>query len=235
MKKLKIKKSTAGIFIGIVLLVVVAGWYCFKNYIRRDNQQISQSHEEEINGPEKKLLPSDITDDLRIHKYTYIKLTEKMQKGDFIDIRISFANGADFIILSKKQIGDIVYGNPEMGSENALWLYMTEEEILRLSSGAVDAYLNEGSLIYAIQYVEDSQKEAYVTYPVNDVIRQMIADDPNILKKAENVLEWSIFRELNEEKVPESPEDEGSLKAFEEDDVFSNAADTQEDDITYFD
>lgn len=232
MKKINYKKIGIGITIGILILLAGFCWYFFG---RTDNSMNSYKEEEGIvNTTEGDIVPKDITDDLRIHKYTYIELTEKMKKGDYIDIRISFANGADFILLSKKQIGDIVYGNPEMGSENALWLYMTEEEILRLSSGAVDAYLNEGSVIYAISYVEDSQKEAYVTYPVNDVVRQMIADDPNIVAKAENVLEWSRFRELNEEEETKKAEEETSLDVYEEEDVFSKSG-GEEEEITYFD
>lgn len=232
MKKTNYKKIGIGIIVGILILLAGSCWYFFG----RTDSSISSYKEEEgiVNTTEGDILPKDITDDLRIHKYTYIKLTEKMKKGDYIDIRISFANGADFILLSKKQIGDIVYGNPEMGSENALWLYMTEEEILRLSSGAVDAYLNEGSVIYAISYVEDSQKEAYVTYPVNDVVRQMIADDPNIVAKAENVLEWSRFRELNEEEETKKAEEETSFDVYEEEDVFSKSS-GEEEEITYFD
>lgn len=136
-----------------------------------------------------------LTDDMRIHNFPYIRLTDHMKKDDYIDIRISFANGGDFVLLSKKKIEDISYMDTEGTNGNALWLRVSEEELLRLSSAVVDAYVNEGCKIYAIQYISETQKEAIVNYTVNDVIKQLIEDNLNIVEKAENVMEWSLWEE----------------------------------------
>lgn len=174
-----------------------------------------------------------ITDDMRLHKYTFITLTERMKKGDYIDIRISFPNGADFVLLSKKQIQDITWSEEGVG-ENAIWLHVSEEEILRLSSAAVEAFLNDGCSIYAVMYIEKNQKAAIMNYKVNDVVAQLIEDDPNIVEKAENVLEWQIWNEWKDEGnslsvnggVGEMEIKEKTEESFEE---------TAEDEIIYFD
>lgn len=136
-----------------------------------------------------------LTDDMRIHNFPYICLTNHMKKGDYIDVRISFANGGDFVLLSKKQIEDISFMDTEGTNSNSLWLKVSEEELLRLSSAAVDSYLNEGCKIYAIEYISETQKEAVVNYTVSDMIKQLIEDDPNIAAKAENVMEWVLWEE----------------------------------------
>lgn len=177
-----------------------------------------------------------LTDDVRLHKYTCIKLTEKMKKGDYVDIRISFANGGDFILLSKKQIQDI-HVPEENESENALWLNVSEEEILRLSSAVVDAYLNEGCSIYAIQYIQKGQKAAVMNYKVNDVVEQLIEDDPNIVKKAENVLEWELWKELKGEGNDLSLEEPYEEEAEDGEDVLETPLpeEASENEIIYFD
>lgn len=175
------------------------------------------------------------TDDMRLHKYACIKLTERMKRGDYVDVRISFANGADFVLLSKKQIQDITLPQEEGGGENALWLHVSEEEILRLSSAMVDAFLNEGCSIYAVQYIQKNQKAAVMNYKVNDVVAQLIQDDPNIVEKAENVLEWELWSEwkgegntlgLEPEEAYQEEKDSESPKVLEE---------NPENEIIYFD
>lgn len=126
-----------------------------------------------------------ISEDLRLHYFPFVQLTEKLQKGDFIDIRISFLNGVDFVLLSKKKIEDISIQDGIEGTSKGVWIEVTEEEILRLSSALVDNYLNEESVIYGIEYVLETQKAAIVNYPVNKVVERLIEEDPNIVAKAE--------------------------------------------------
>lgn len=138
-----------------------------------------------------------LEDDLRLHKYTCINLTEKTKVGDYVDIRISFPNGADFIVLTKKKVIDYSIYNSENNTDNSLWVEVSEEELLRMSSAIVDAYKNDGAYIYTIQYVEETQNCATSNYPVNDIVRKLIESDPNIINKAVNVLESKIRSELN--------------------------------------
>lgn len=136
---------------------------------------------------------NQVKDDWRIHGFPYIKLTNQLQVGDYVDVRISFPDGGDFVLLSKKQIKSLSPLREE--GVAALWMIVTEEELLRLSSAVVDAYLNEGCCIYAIQYVAETQKEAIVNYVVNNTVKQLMAEDPNIVKKAENVQGYSLWKE----------------------------------------
>lgn len=149
-------------------------------------------------------------DDERLLNLSYVKLNEKMKVGDYIDIRISFRNGGDYILLPKKKIRDIT-GNDADSQEigqNALWLQVNEEEILRLASAVVDAYYQEGSEIYAIQYVSELQKAAEVTYPVNEIVKKLLEVDPNVIQLAQGDIENYDRKELRSALEKEFDEEE---------------------------
>lgn len=125
-----------------------------------------------------------VADDLRKHAYHFIEMTGALSRGDYVDIRIQFPNGADYIVLSKKRVLDCSFYDEVAQTDNSLWIEVSEEEILSLSSAAVDAYFNEKAKIYAIQYVSQDQEKAIVTYPENDIVHALIGEDPNVVENA---------------------------------------------------
>lgn len=152
-----------------------------------------------ILSPDMVCSPQKTADDERLLNLSYVRLSEKMRAGDYVDIRISFRNGGDYILLSKKKIQDIK-GNSigEEGTElHALWLKVNEEEILRLASAVVDAYYQEECDIYAIQYVSEMQKAATITYPVNETIKKLLENDPNVTALAQHMTD-NIRKELRD-------------------------------------
>lgn len=155
-----------------------------------------------------------LSDDLRIHNYNFVVLTEHLVSGDYIDVRISFADGSDYIVLSKKKILEISLYNQEEQQNNSLWLQMTEEEILRMSSAVVDSYLNEGCSIYAIEYVAETQNGAIVNYPVNQVVERLIESDPNIVTRAENVVAMRNRKQLEQDMQSYKEEENSSASSI---------------------
>ncbi|TVX85621.1 SAF domain-containing protein [Paenibacillus agilis] len=119
--------------------------------------------------------------DLRIQELKVIMLPLELKKDDFVDVRIVFPDGQDFIVLSKKKVKNL--------SNGVVWHHMDETEILRMSSAIVDAYINDAQ-IYAIKYVDPyMQDEAIVTYPSNEKVLDLMQRDPNIVKEASVELE----------------------------------------------
>ncbi|GIP25902.1 hypothetical protein J23TS9_10320 [Paenibacillus sp. J23TS9] len=122
--------------------------------------------------------------DLRNRELQAIALPSNLHEHDVVDVRVQFPTGQDYIVLSKKKIDKLV--NP------AMWITMTEQEILSLSSAMVDAYLHDAKL-YAVTYVEpEMQDKAIPTYPVNKEVLKLIDSDPNIVKKAEQKLSEAV-------------------------------------------
>lgn len=142
---------------------------------------------------------ADVTpQDLRNQEFRLIELPTKLQKNDFVDVRVKFPTGEDFIVLSKKQVEDLKNGT--------VWHTMTEEEILKMSSAIVDAWLNDAS-IYSLTYVEPGlQQAAKVTYPANQAVLDLIESDPNIVQKATTALERKLRQKLENNLQELTPE-----------------------------
>lgn len=130
-------------------------------------------------------------DDLREADFTCIQLSNHVNTNDTIDIRIVYPNGENYIVLSKKAV-------KECSEEKVLcYLWLTEEEILRMSSAIVDAYLYEGAYLYCTKYIEPTLQEAsVVTYQPSLSIQQLIQNDPNIVEVAEKILSQQLRKEL---------------------------------------
>jgi len=157
----------------------------------------------------------DYPDDMRLTEYTVINLPEKLEPGQFIDIRIMFPNGLDYIVLSKKEVVDLVHSGD--GKPGKVWFYSLEEEILRMSSAIVDAGIVQGAFLYAVPYVApDIQQAASKTYPVNSEVFVLITENPNIVAKAVTELE-SRNRELFETIINNMQQNSGKKAIFFED------------------
>ncbi len=138
-----------------------------------------------------------VSEDTRKHCYHFIEMTDALCVGDYVDIRIQFPNGADYIILSKKKVLACSQYNEQEGTQNDLWLEVSEEEILLLSSAVVDAVLQEQARIYAIQYVSQDQEKAIITYPENEIVHALIQEDPNIIQQAIKKMENRVRERVN--------------------------------------
>lgn len=126
--------------------------------------------------------------DLRNRELQVVLLPSSLVKGDIIDVRIQFPTGQDYVLLSKKKV--------ERLNAATLWITMTEEEILSLSSAIVDAYLHKAS-IYALTYVEPQfQTAAIATYPANSEVLKLLESDPNIVRRAEQELSRQVRSSL---------------------------------------
>ncbi|MBP1903407.1 hypothetical protein J2Z32_000019 [Paenibacillus turicensis] len=127
-------------------------------------------------------------DDLRNQEFRLIQLPMKLFKNDFVDVRIKFPTGQDFIVLSKKKVEDL--------NNQTIWYHMNEKEILTMSSAIVDAYLQDAT-IYALSYVEPYlQTQAIITYPPNLKVQELISSDPNIVNVATMYLEKKAREKL---------------------------------------
>lgn len=122
-----------------------------------------------------------VTDDVRTMEYNMLMLPINVAIGDYVDVRITFPNGQDFIVIAKKEIKNI--------QGNTVTFEMTEAEILMLNSAVVESYIIKASNIYVAKYVEPGmQEKASNTYtPTPEVIR-LINTDSNIVAEAKQEL-----------------------------------------------
>lgn len=114
-----------------------------------------------------------------------------LQEGDYVDVRITYPRGEDFLVLSHKRVMSI--------TDRTLKIHMTEEEMHLYQAALVDFYLSKdyGSDLYLTKYVEPGvQQDAIPYYSVPSNVAAIVLKDPNIIDKAqvntENALRSAI-------------------------------------------
>lgn len=131
----------------------------------------------------KNMLYEEREDGLKECELYVTEMSSNLVENDYVDIRILYPNGENYIVLSKKLLSDMSVEN------NFCRLLLNEEEQMQLSSATVDAY-NYGAVLYTTRYINDSQDKAQGTYfPSMDVMIAM-ANDRNI--DADNARELNL-------------------------------------------
>ncbi len=121
--------------------------------------------------------------DTREYEISVVNLATDQADNDYIDVRIAYPNGEDYIVLSKKKVSNLNL------SACVFTTQANEEEILRMQSAIIDAYTMTGARIYSTRYVESNvQDDAIPTYLVRSETIDLINSDPNILTKATTTL-----------------------------------------------
>lgn len=138
-----------------------------------------------------------VTNDIRTIEYNMFTLPINVDVGDFVDIRITFPNGQDYIIVSKKEIKNI--------QGNTITFELPEQDILMLNSAIVESYIMTASNIYIAKYVEPGlQEKAINTYtPTTEVIK-LIANDSNIVSSAKKELAERFNTDLRNNEMNSS-------------------------------
>ena len=113
--------------------------------------------------------------------------------GDYVDVRISFPDGTDEIVLSKKKVEGLTL-------ETSTWhSQLNEAEIITLTSAIIDAAVLQNGHIYTVRYTEPTiQDAATPTYTVNPVAIDLINSDPNVVEKATETLNLQARLALQE-------------------------------------
>lgn len=137
------------------------------------------------------MLGSELEFGVREVEYGLIKLSTNLSVNDFVDVRIMYPNGENYIVLSKKDIKQLDL------SINDVFLWLDEEEIMLMSSAIVDTYIHAGSILYTTKYIEDSQETTAPTYtPTTDCMIAM-GNDKNIVNIATDSLNASLRSSLD--------------------------------------
>lgn len=126
-----------------------------------------------------------IQKDLRLYEVSFVELPYTLSLGDMIDIRIAFPTGQEYVVLSKKEVKGFERRATNV-HQGLLNLALEEEEALRMSSALVDSYLADGARVYMVKYIDpDQQAAAWVNYPVNEHVLQLLQENPNILETSD--------------------------------------------------
>lgn len=124
-------------------------------------------------------MPLTIGHDTREYEVGSTMIMVNQENNDVVDVRITYPNGEDYVVLSKKQITNLI-------KDNCIYdLFLSEDEILRYVSAMVDAYSITGCRLYTTRYIESNiQNDATPNYLVRQETIDLIHSDPNIVETA---------------------------------------------------
>lgn len=114
-----------------------------------------------------------LTADVRIQEINAVKLPSDLMESDYIDIRIMYPSGVEYIVLAQKQVLKI--------TGTTIWMDMSEEDTLILNSAIVDTFLTEGTKLYAVKYSDPTTQ---------------IKVDGDWMKEAQEYIEGKLSNEI---------------------------------------
>lgn len=124
----------------------------------------------------------ELAQDYHEKECSFIWLSTNLEANDYVDVRILFPNGEDYIVAAKKCIK-----NPLISANN-VFLWLTEEEIQSLDAAVVDANLHNAK-IYTTKYVKPEVQEASIAnYEPNADVMRVMQSDPNIVTASARAL-----------------------------------------------
>ncbi len=127
------------------------------------------------------------TNDVRKQEYNVVILPSQIQSGDYVDIRIRFSNGIDYIVASKKQIE--IPNISGVDSRDTMIVNMNETETVVMSNAIIEAYKDPGSYLYVTTYVEPGMQTSVIpTYVPSRTTQYELNANPNITQEAKNAL-----------------------------------------------
>ena len=123
---------------------------------------------------------ASVADDERRVELRELDLPETLKENEFVDIRVVFPNGEDYLVVGHKRVYRIIRDDNE--EVLALQLRLLEEELLRYQAACVDAKTYRDTRLYAVQYTGEFQPAGQAYYPVNRAVFRLLQWDPNIVE-----------------------------------------------------
>lgn len=158
----KKKKQHKKIIVAVVCVLVVLAVIGLIVYLRRGKESLSISSEE---ASTQETVPTESIQetteniaDSKEYYIDYVMVGEGQETDKFLDIRIRFPNGEDYIVVAEKKITYM--------TETGFYMYLDEKEVRRLSSARTDVEVYEGAMLYLSSY-KKKQDEGLTDYPVN--------------------------------------------------------------------
>lgn len=116
---------------------------------------------------------NDLTGDLRYLDVVFDEIPIGLEPGDYVDVRISFGIGQDFLAMSRKEVIQI--------NSKVVKLVVNEKDVHTYESMNADKGEYASVRIYGTQYIQaGTQKEITNYYPIRMDALTQVVQDPNI-------------------------------------------------------
>ncbi|MBQ9764999.1 MAG: hypothetical protein IJW18_02225 [Lachnospiraceae bacterium] len=132
-----------------------------------------------------------ISSEYKEYEVSTVEIMDDQKEHDYIDIRIMFPDGADYLVVPHKKIFDL-------NSENLTFnIHCSESEILTMTSAIIDTYTIPGTKMYAVRYINGAAQESAIpNYPVRNETITIINTDPNVVYRAKETINKNVREAL---------------------------------------
>ena len=146
---------------------------------------------------------------------SFCRIPDNVAENDYVDVRIRFPDGTDYIVSSKKKVIKINTAGEK------IYFDLCEEELLLLNSAFFDTMKFPGSELYLTKYIyPEKESPSIVNYIPTIPLNELIKNNPNIIEQ--------IFGKMSAE---ERIELENSLASYASEEIsnhFENTGKTGE-------
>ena len=158
----KKKKLPILLIIGVVCVVVVVA-YIYFFVLGNDSNEIQSIRGEnettlETLLEEDKEMTTEYRGESKEYYIDYVVVGDAQETDKFLDIRIRFPNGEDYIVAAGKTITYM--------TGKGFYMYLDEKEVQMLSSARTDVEVYEGTMMYLSSY-DKKQEDGLTDYPIN--------------------------------------------------------------------
>ena len=182
-------RKVAVVIISIVFLGVAIGLFYWFYLVRNQKEQkyleriseleislalLEEKAESESPGLSENLEKEPDTESIREVECSFISISSNISTGDYVDIRIRYPDGSDYIVSAYKQVLGL-----DSDTKKVI-LGLNEEELLMLNSAAVDLASFIGSRVYMTKYTKADSIASKVNYLPASKITDLLVENPNI-------------------------------------------------------
>lgn len=146
--------------LSVIIVIVMIVFLAFKDDDKDKNevaQEIESSTAFEMLPTEQVEETTEYGEKAKEYYIDYVIVGDAQETDKFLDIRIRFPNGEDYIVLTDKSITYM--------TENGFYMYLDEKEVHMLSSARTDVEVYGGAMLYLSSY--NKKQEDMASYPVN--------------------------------------------------------------------
>ena len=186
-KKKKHIPIVVGVVVGVIIVIVLIGLFIGRRNVKNDKVVLASSAEisyEEVSIEEKE---TTIEYGVKSKEYyiDYVEVGDEQETDEFLDIRIRFPNGEDYIVVTGKTITYL--------TDKGFYMYLDEKELHMLSSARTDVDVYEGAKLYLSSYGK-KQENSLTDYPINLFV---LSSYPNYFENVEQIYSKRLQLEEN--------------------------------------
>ena len=185
-KKKKFPIVILGIIITVIVVIVLFYLLVEKKDTGNDSTLMTEYESvSELNTTDEKETTIEYGVKSKEYYIDYVEVGDEQETSEFLDIRIRFPNGEDYIVVTGKTITYV--------TEEGFYMYLDEKELHMLSSARTDVEVYQGAKLYLASYSK-KQENSLSDYPTNLFV---LSSYPNYFEDAEQIYSRRLQLEEN--------------------------------------